>query len=80
MSNTELHEDVDASRRILAAVLTLAVEDLKLPKNDPHRIASESFFWGANKAVSEKYLVQLGMDPDRFRNAVKAKMVDSLAV
>lgn len=80
MANVELDSDVDAPRRILAAVLTLAVEDLKLPKGDKHRLESESFFWGANKDVSTKYLVMLGMEPERFKNAVKAKMVDTLAV
>ena len=78
MLHTEPDEDAGASRRILAAVLALAVEDLKLDKDDPNRIASESFFWGANKAVSEKYLMLLGMDPERFCNALKAKVVDKV--
>lgn len=74
MPQTELQEDSGASRRILAAVLALAVEDLNLPEDDPHHIDSVKFFWGANKRVSDEYLTLLGMDPARFKNALKAKM------
>lgn len=74
---TERHDEIDvhAYRDMLAAVLNLAVEDLKLKPGHPDREDSVEFFWGRNKEQSTKYLQLLNLDPERFRAVLKEKQL-----
>lgn len=81
MTNTDKKDfDPQAYRALIAAVLTLAVEDLKLEPTSPHRSEAERFIFGDLSEQCDRYLVALDMNPERFRAAVREKMVDKLAV
>lgn len=69
-------EDTDpgAPSRLLAAVLALAVNDLTDAPTEADRVSAVEFFWGHNSGVSDSYLMLLGYDPQRFKNALKAKL------
>ena len=72
--------DYAAYRALIAAVLTLAVEDLKLGENSPHYQSANRFIFGDWSEQCDKYLTALDMNPERFRAALREKMVDELAV
>ena len=72
--------DPQSYRELIAAVLTLAVEDLKLPQTSPHYHSAQRFIFGDWSEQCDKYLTALDMNPQRFRAALREKMVDTLAV
>ena len=76
--NTQTNErpedfDPSACRRLLAAVVTLAVDDLTNAPTEADRVSAVNFFWGPNP-VADHYLLLLGLDVGRFKNALKAKL------
>lgn len=72
--------DPQAYRELIAAVITLAVEDLSLPKMNNNRISAERFLFGDHSDHCDKYLMALEIDPQRFRLAVREKLVDDVTV
>ena len=78
MSDQEF--DYRSYRELVAAVLALAVEDLKLGENSPHYQSANRFIFGDWSEQCDKYLLSLDMNPERFRAALREKMVDGLAV
>jgi hypothetical protein len=71
--------DYQAYRALISAILTLAVEDLKLETTSPHYQSAHRFFFGDWSEQCDKYLIALDMEPARFRAALREKMVDKLA-
>lgn len=62
--------DPQACRALIAAVVSLAVEDLKLEQGHPDRTSAERFIFGTDSQVCDSYLTILGMEPQRFRSAL----------
>lgn len=62
--------DPQACRALIAAVVSLAVEDLKLEQGHPDRTSAERFIFGTDSQVCDSYLTILGMEPTRFRSAL----------
>lgn len=62
--------DTHGGRRLLAAVITQAVQDLNNPKE---RADSIAFFWGSNSATAKTYLGLLGYDAEEFLGRLKTK-------
>lgn len=73
---TEQLIDPIACRTLVAAIINLAVEDLKLEQGNPNRTSAERFIFGDHSAQCDRYLVALDMDPQRFRIALNAKLTD----
>lgn len=68
--------DPQSYRELIAAVINLAVEDLQLPEGSAHRISAHRFIFGDWSEQCDRYLVAIDMNPERFRAALKAKLVD----
>lgn len=69
--------DPQAYRELIAAVITLAVEDLALDQDSPNYQSAHRFIFGDWSAQCDRYLLALDMNPERFRAALKAKMVNT---
>ncbi len=70
--------DYRSYRELVAAVLALAVEDLKLGENSPHYQSAHRFIFGDWSEQCDKYLLALDMNPERFRAALREKIIDNL--
>ena len=71
---THIGEDADegAPRRLLAAVVILAMRDLtQYPPTHINHSSSVRFFWGDWSHVSDKYLGLLGLEPRRFKRTLQ---------
>ena len=80
--STDAHTDPQAARcgQLLAAVLAVAVQDLRHPfqsheleklcNHDPRASASLNFFFGAGRPHFVKYSNMIGVDPEIFLDAL----------
>lgn len=73
LAGTNNDFDPQASRALISAVVTLAVEDLQLPEDNPNRVSAERFIFGDWSAGCDRCLQALDIDPQRFRNGLRER-------
>lgn len=70
-----MDSDINASTRLIAAVILQATDDLKIKDTSPaarHKKEAFEFFWGRNSAMSDAYLTLLNYEPKQFKAKLKA--------